>query len=146
MEEKICLDCGKAITVGRSDKKFCDDSCRTNYNNRQKERPVVADVPDYILEINQVLQENHRILSECLGTKDNTKIRTRDLQGRRFSFKFFTSQRVNDGNQEVYNFCYNLGYKMTRDEQWVVIVRNDKEAQLSGAVYRLQVTENDGLC
>lgn len=33
--DRSCLDCGKAL-VGRADKKFCDDSCRNNYNNRIK--------------------------------------------------------------------------------------------------------------
>lgn len=28
-----CLQCGKTINYGRTDKKFCCDSCRNNYNN-----------------------------------------------------------------------------------------------------------------
>ncbi|MFA6947300.1 MAG: DUF2116 family Zn-ribbon domain-containing protein, partial [Pedobacter sp.] len=31
--ERECLDCGAALR-GRTDKKFCDDQCRSNFNNR----------------------------------------------------------------------------------------------------------------
>jgi len=31
--ERLCLDCGEAIR-GRADKKFCNDQCRSNYNNQ----------------------------------------------------------------------------------------------------------------
>ncbi|RYF12576.1 MAG: DUF2116 family Zn-ribbon domain-containing protein, partial [Flavobacteriales bacterium] len=32
---RFCLDCNTEIK-GRADKKFCDDQCRNNYNNRRK--------------------------------------------------------------------------------------------------------------
>jgi predicted nucleic acid-binding Zn ribbon protein len=31
---RFCLECGKRI-VGRADKKFCDDACRNDFNNKQ---------------------------------------------------------------------------------------------------------------
>jgi hypothetical protein len=34
-EIKKCLACNKTLR-GRADKKFCDDYCRSNYNNLQK--------------------------------------------------------------------------------------------------------------
>mgnify|MGYP002518173252 FL=1 len=31
----VCLECGHKIKYGRSDKKFCCDTCRSRYNNSQ---------------------------------------------------------------------------------------------------------------
>ncbi|MBC7654417.1 MAG: DUF2116 family Zn-ribbon domain-containing protein, partial [Oligoflexus sp.] len=43
--DKQCLDCGNSIK-GRADKKFCDDQCRSNYNNRIKaiEHPQIKKI------------------------------------------------------------------------------------------------------
>lgn len=70
MEEEInlkkCLDCKKAIS-GRSDKRFCDDSCRNSYNYKQN-----SDQTNLIRKINHTLRKNRRILKkiwerrECL--------------------------------------------------------------------------------
>jgi hypothetical protein len=35
MDTKTCLQCGTELR-GRIDKKFCDDQCRTAYNNSIK--------------------------------------------------------------------------------------------------------------
>ncbi len=33
---KTCRTCGKPLT-GRLDKKYCDDQCRSSYNNRSRQ-------------------------------------------------------------------------------------------------------------
>ncbi|MBL7762218.1 MAG: DUF2116 family Zn-ribbon domain-containing protein, partial [Chitinophagaceae bacterium] len=55
-----CLNCGKPLK-GRSDKKFCDDSCRNNYNNQLK-----SIVNNQMRNINNVLGKNRRILESLL--------------------------------------------------------------------------------
>ena len=56
--ERLCLDCGEAVK-GRTDKKFCDDSCRNNYNNRLKsENGIVFN------RINSILKKNRTLLSK----------------------------------------------------------------------------------
>jgi hypothetical protein len=148
MEEKACLDCGQAIKVGRSDKKFCDDTCRTNYNNRQKElkqEQTEHRLPEFITDVNAILAANWRILKECLGNQDSCRMKVRDLSGRNFNFKFFTSERVNDGDQEPYYFCYDIGYKYVEDDRKVVIVQSSKEVKLTGQAYRFEQTGSDSL-
>jgi predicted nucleic acid-binding Zn ribbon protein len=147
MEEKVCLDCGTPIKVGRSDKKFCDNTCRTNYNNRQKEQKQSTEVslPPFIVELNQILVTNWKILKDCIGGKDTCRMRVRDLSGRGFNFKYFTSERLNDYNDDVYYFCYDMGYKFVtvNDEQKVVIVQNEQMVRLTGPAF--PVTETDRL-
>jgi hypothetical protein len=46
---------------GRADKKFCDDYCRTNYNNQLK-----SCENNYVRNINNALGKNRRILEELL--------------------------------------------------------------------------------
>ena len=148
MEEKTCLDCGQPIKVGRSDKKFCDDTCRTSYNNRQKEQkqePAEQKLPAYITDINEILADNWRILKECLGNHETCLMKVRDLSGRKFSFKFFTSERINDGDQDVYYFCYDMGYKYVEEDRKVVIVQSSKEVKLTGEAYRFEQSETDSL-
>ncbi len=133
-EEKLCLDCGTPIKVGRKDKKFCDDTCRTNYNNN-REKPAKAgiaaaetpevSIPDFIKGINDALFNNRRILDEFLGSKDTDRIKKRDLNGRGFRFKFFTS--CDDSSGENYWFCYDLGVKVG-DNDWMIVVRRPREA------------------
>ncbi|HET7116882.1 MAG TPA: hypothetical protein VFI29_10350, partial [Hanamia sp.] len=51
-----CLNCDKAIK-GRTDKKFCDDYCRNNYNNQLK-----ASKNNLVRNINNALGKNRRVL------------------------------------------------------------------------------------
>jgi predicted nucleic acid-binding Zn ribbon protein len=37
--ERLCLTCNKPLK-GRTDKKFCDDYCRNNYNNQLKSNTI----------------------------------------------------------------------------------------------------------
>ena len=144
MEEnlKTCVNCGEPVGAGRRDKKYCSDPCRTEYHNRQKEQKQQASdtkLPEFISEINQIVSNNWRILTECLGKKDIIRMRVRDLSGRGFNFKYFTSERPNGYNEDVYFFCYDMGYKFitVADEQKVVIIQNKDMVRLSGPAFQL---------
>ena len=56
IEHKLCLDCHKPVK-GRTDKKFCDDYCRNNYNNALKSNTI-----NLVRNINNALGKNRRIL------------------------------------------------------------------------------------
>lgn len=34
--ERTCKDCGAPLGAGRDDRVYCDDACKTNFNNRKK--------------------------------------------------------------------------------------------------------------
>ncbi|MEP7253841.1 MAG: hypothetical protein ABI683_15720, partial [Ginsengibacter sp.] len=65
---KLCLTCGKQVK-GRTDKKFCDDYCRNNYNNQLKSNST-----NLIRNVNNALGKNRRILESLIpGSEDIAK-------------------------------------------------------------------------
>ena len=135
--ERLCIHCLKNKVIGRSDKVYCSESCRSEANNervreqRQSTNPVPTapasepSVPDFIKGINEILLNNHRILDEILGTRQTCQMKQRDIDGRGFRFKYFTScSETEEG--EAYYFCYELGYKKLENEK-MVIVRRPRE-------------------
>jgi hypothetical protein len=119
-EAKVCLSCGKNLK-GRSDKKFCDDYCRNNYNNLLK-----ADTNNFVRNINNSLRKNRRILEDLLAAKDEMTKTTKDkLLMHGFQFKYFTHTYTNKkGN--TYFFCYEYGY-LPLENDWYLIVKRKEE-------------------
>ena len=121
MTGKICLDCNQPIK-GRLDKKFCDDSCRNNYNNR-----LNSDATPLIRTINNILRRNRRILLEILGGSDKPKLVEKErLIEKGFHFEFFTEQFTND-KEEVYYYCYDYGYRMLEAEKYMAVKNKKRE-------------------
>ena len=100
--EKNCLNCGDPI-IGRSDKKYCSDQCRSGYNNK-----INNEENNYIKEVNNVLRKNRKILAD-LNPRGKAKVKREELILKGFDFKFFTNvYRTKTGN--TYFFCYDQGY------------------------------------
>ncbi len=115
-KEKVCLDCRKVLR-GRIDKKFCDDYCRNNYNNRQN-----SDQTNYVRNINNALRKNRRILMELLKDNEETaKVKREKLLEKGFQFTYHTHTYLTQ-KQQTYCFCYEFGY-LTLDPEWVLIVK-----------------------
>ena len=119
MTGKICLACDRPIK-GRIDKKFCDDSCRNNYNNR-----LNSDSTPLIRTINNILRRNRRILFDILGGSEKPVLVEKErLIAKGFHFEFFTEQFTND-KEEVYYYCYDYGYRVLKGEKYMA-VKNKK--------------------
>ena len=119
-ETKTCLQCNKPLR-GRSDKKFCDDYCRNNYNNQLK-----AHSNNYVRNVNNALGKNRRILEECLSENAEIKKMPKEkLMQLGFSFKYITHIYTNKKG-DTYFFCYDHGY-LPLDNEWYLIVRSHKE-------------------
>jgi hypothetical protein len=120
METKKCASCEKIIK-GRSDKKFCDDYCRNNYNNLLK-----GESNNTIRNINNALRKNRKILETLLPeTEKMVKANKDKLLQLGFQFKYFTHQYTNKNNQ-VYCFCYEYGY-LALENDWYLIVKRKEE-------------------
>ncbi len=115
--EKQCLDCGQTVK-GRSDKKFCDDQCRSNHNNKAK-----ADESKEVKRINSILFKNRRILI-ALNADGKTKVPKLKLEKESFNFSYFThTYETSKGNS--YRFCYDQGY-LKLDNDWYLLVRKQE--------------------
>lgn len=113
--QRLCLDCGTPL-IGRADKKYCDDACRSHYNNKVYEQ---ADSP--IRQINSILRKNRKIL-QTLNPDGKAKIKLKKLQEAGFNFDYFTSlYQTTKGNQ--YRFCYDQGYLLLPPDE-VLLVRH----------------------
>ena len=104
MEEKKCLLCDGPIT-GRSDKKFCDDICRTAYHNRIKRDMRITQ-----RRVNNILNANHRILSSYYND-GRCAIPRSALEESGFNFAYFTSFRKGPLGAVTY-CCYEFSYRI----------------------------------
>lgn len=114
---KVCLDCGEQLH-GRIDKKFCDDLCRSNYNNK-----LYSEKSTVIKQINKILRKNRSVLME-LNPTGKTKVARKKLLSKGFDFTFFTSV-YQTGNGKTYYFCYEYGYFYLENEEILLVKRED---------------------
>jgi hypothetical protein len=115
--ERVCLDCGE-IVKGRSDKKFCDDQCRSNYNNRLK-----SEDSSYMRQVNQVIKKNRDILQK-LNPGGKTKINRDRLLKQGFDLTYHTHiYQTQKGG--TYYFCYEYGYILLNDHEVLLVKRED---------------------
>lgn len=98
---KKCLSCGKPLT-GRIDKKYCDDQCRSSYNNRSRKSHERR-----IMETYRRLRRNRTILKSLCPTGKAT-VRKETLMEMEFDFGIFTSIFPSKG--KVYYFSHEYGY------------------------------------
>lgn len=101
--DKKCLDCGEIIR-GRTDKKFCSDQCRNNYNNR-----LNRDSNNYVRNVHGLLRKNRRILSD-LYAEGKIKVHKDALFALGYNFTFFTHviENSSKGNS---HYCFEFGYR-----------------------------------
>jgi len=116
--ERKCLDCGEPIT-GRSDKKFCSDQCRNNYNNKLNSESLY-----YVRNINSILRKNRRILDYLIAQKKEI-VHKDKLTSMGFNFNYFTRIKNMDQNRVCF-FCYEQGYFPVNDE-FFSLVKYDEE-------------------
>ena len=115
---RSCGACGKSIK-GRSDKRFCDDYCRSAYNNR-----LNTDAKPCIRNINNILRKNRRILEELIP--EQTAKTTRDqLVERGFNFQYLTSTYTNKKGLK-YFFCYDYGYLPLANDRYFLVKKIPK--------------------
>lgn len=119
-DQRTCAACSKPLK-GRLDKKFCDDYCRNNYNNKQN-----SDHNNLVRNINNVLRKNRRLLEEMIKPgEDMAKCPRQKLAETGFDFRYHTHHYTNKKGQ-VYSFLYDYGY-LPLEGDWLLIVRR-KEA------------------
>jgi hypothetical protein len=112
--EKTCLECGRTLS-GRVDKKFCNDFCRSTYNNKALHRQRAM-----IREINQYLYKNRRILA-ALNKNGKTRVHRDQLIKEGFLWEY-TTHRFQNKSGDTYHFCYDQGY-LPLDSDYFLLVK-----------------------
>ena len=113
-DDRFCRECGEALQ-GRADKKFCDDQCRSNYNNKANNVDIAE-----VRNINSILRRNRRILGSVISSEGKAKIPKGKLQEQGFNFRYFThTYTTQKGN--IYKLCYDYAYLQLDDESVMVV-------------------------
>lgn len=131
-EEKFCENCGKKLGPGRANRRFCGDACRIDSSNQRKRENKELEemsVPDYIKTIQDILLKNRKILEAQCWDGLPRKMRMRELLGKNFNPKFFTSQAEPTDMGHVYRFCFEYGY-WDKEDGDVVIICRDREVEV----------------
>jgi len=129
MNNRKCLECNEKLT-GRSDRKFCNDQCRSNYNNR-----LFVSTNNVIRTINKILRKNYFILL-ALNPDGKTTAVKNDLQKKGYRFDYFTCTYTTRSNR-IYYFCYDQGFSEL-DNNKLILVQRD----LNGDLTALKSREN----
>ncbi|WP_156306847.1 hypothetical protein [Sphingobacterium endophyticum] len=119
MNEQICKECGLQLR-GRTDKRFCNDSCRNAFNNRinSKENNILK-------IINKQLKKNRKILKQFLADEKMYKINTHKLLTEGYSFSYHT-HRITTAKGHEYIFCYEYGFLELGDDLFLIVKSSQK--------------------
>jgi len=115
MEKRICPECGEPL-VGRRDKKFCSDFCRTAYNNRSRSSNQTP-----MQQIDKILHKNNRILKRLCGGVKNTSNKN-ILESHGYNFNYFTNIYTTTKGVTYY-YCYDYGYRLLEENGKVLLVK-----------------------
>lgn len=107
------MDCGRPLH-GRIDKKFCDDHCRSSYNNKIK-----AENNGMIKSVNLILKRNRDILQK-LNPEEKTKVSGSKLMASGFNLNYHTHSYV-DQEGDTYTFCYEYGYRQLAPDEFLLV-------------------------
>jgi len=112
-----CLYCDEEIK-GRSDKKFCDNNCKSAWHKAQA-NPKEAEIK----RINKILRRNRSVL-KFYSPQGKTTVRKKFLVDQGYNFKYFT-QVYKTKNDNVYYLCYDYGFMLLEDEKVLIIQKQD---------------------
>jgi hypothetical protein len=106
MSTKTCLTCQEPLR-GRSDKKFCDDACRSMHHQQKSQEEL-----GQLRQINALLKRNRQILArfwEELRSKPQSESLSRfALIQQGFVFDFHTHRSRDQQGREIH-YCYDMG-------------------------------------
>lgn len=116
---RLCAECGQTLQ-GRSDKRFCDDQCRSQFNNRQG-----SECKNLYRRVEYALRRNHLIL-QALNPASTAVVRLQQLLHQGFDFEYLTSQLQNQAGH-TYFYVYDQGYRFLEDDQVLLVVKKPDE-------------------
>lgn len=116
MKEK-CIECSTEL-IGRADKRFCSDQCRSTYYNRENKEALVV-----VKSVNKILRKNYKILRE-LNPNGKMKIKREDILRKGFDFNYITGFYTTKA-ERTYYFVYDQGYTELDDDYYALVVKKE---------------------
>jgi hypothetical protein len=116
---KYCLSCNRQIR-GRTDKKFCDDQCRSTYNNQLKTTDGKQ-----VKNINNRLLRNRSILKQTLGALEKVIVPRNKLEMQGYLFSYHT-HTITDKKGNTLFFCYEYGYSSLSNERCLIVKQQEE--------------------
>jgi len=120
LNPKECRNCGEEITFGRTDKVYCTDACRIDYNNRLKMEKR-EETPEFVKKITGILTNNYQIMRK-LNVRGKTVVTEQHLRDLGFNFNYLTSYHTTKKG-DVYHFCFDQGYLKIKDSQVLLVIQ-----------------------
>lgn len=119
METKTCATCGEPLK-GRIDKKFCDDACRSNFNNK-----LNSESSAFMKNVNNILRKNRRIIESLIPKKEGKiKVPLKKLQDNGYNFSYHTHTYITKAGA-TYIFCYEYGYLAIDGTYYMLVKRQE---------------------
>lgn len=111
---KKCPQCGKPLH-GRSDKKFCDSTCKNAFNFAQR-----RDTRNEVKEIDGYLHRNREILATLMGESKKEMFDRAVLTRAKFRWEYMTSIYKNKQGK-WYHLVYDYAWMEFSDQQVLVV-------------------------
>jgi len=109
-ENAKCHFCHKELHGGRTDRRFCNDNCRSAFNRLKKKEEIIGLGETEIDQVIKILKRNYALLREFNKSDEQGKIIDRELIYKKgFNFMYYTSCKVID--HEMYYFCFERGWR-----------------------------------
>lgn len=108
--KSACPECKRTIPAGRSDKRFCSDSCRISFNNNR--RKIGMSGSGYRV-IQQALKLNRDVLS-AFHFVNTEWVSMEEMERYGFNFKYFTHSTSNQHGKQL-NFVFEFGYEVANN-------------------------------
>lgn len=112
--EKACPNCHASFT-GRRNQRFCDTSCRIQYNNSK-----IRDEREPVNEINKLLYRNRAVLKALFERFEGTDIDKEILNRSDYNKRYYT-HHSRAQNNELYTWCYDYGWIISGDQHIQVV-------------------------
>ncbi len=114
IDVKRCKECDGVIN-GRSDKQYCDDICRSAYNNKRNRNRFFA-----IQAGNKILKNNYLVLDKLSALEQPRECIEYINLG--FDFEYITGIELYQG--KMMRRCYDYLYELT-ERGLVYVVKKD---------------------
>lgn len=113
--QKKCLECNEPLR-GRSDQKFCSDSCRNAYNNKKR-----IEHKKIIRNIDKILHKNRNILKKLCHYEKTATVKLA-LTSEGYDFNYLTNSFETKTGKKYY-FCYDYGFCYLDEKDKILIVK-----------------------